>query len=99
MVSLSLDVALTVLTIATMMVAVQLVIVTVEIGKLRRDLLTLMRTTSQLNHAVNPWADSEEITSPDFMHPPRLSRRRRVSTWFRSLVPERVKRIKRRDLS
>jgi hypothetical protein len=77
MVSLPLETALSVLTLASIMMCVQLIIMTVEIVALRRDLRVLMRTTSELNHAVNPWAGEDAITEPGLtMLPPRFKRRR-----------------------
>jgi hypothetical protein len=71
---LPLDVALTVMVIATFMIAVQLIIVTVEISALRRDVMMLLRITSALNLAVNPWAGENEPTDPR-MRPPPIGRR------------------------
>lgn len=76
--SLPLDVALTTLVLVSMMLTVQLVIATVEIARLRRDVQVLLRTTSSLNHALNPWAGEDEITEPGIHSPPRLKRRRWV---------------------
>lgn len=80
MVSLPLDVALSVLTIACVLMAIQLVIVTVELTRLRRDVLLVLRVTSALNHAVNPWASEDEPTMPG--RPPRLRRIARWGMWF-----------------
>jgi hypothetical protein len=81
MVSLPLDVALSVLTLASILMAVQLIFMTVELTRLRRDVLLLLRSTSALNHAVNPWAGDDEPTDPDPRVPPRLRRHGRW-TWF-----------------
>lgn len=89
---LPLDVALSVLTIACMLMAVQLVIVTVELTRLRRDVLVLLRTTTALNHAVNPWAGEDEPTEPGFMRPPRVTRRRHVSAWLYQFARPKSKR-------
>lgn len=83
MVSLPLDVALSVLTIAAILMAVQLIIMTVELARLRRDVQMLLHVTSSLNHAVNPWAGEDEPTEPSVHNmPPRLKRRRRLAWWF-----------------
>lgn len=79
MASLSLDVALTVLTLAAVLMSVQLIILTVEIAALRRDVHSLLRVCSAINHSVNPWADADEVTEPGF--PPHLHRQRH-SSWF-----------------
>ena len=85
--TLPLDVVLTVLTLAVAMQTVQLVLVTFEISRMRRDMLVLLRITSSLNHAVNPWADEDEPTEPGYFHPPRLKRRtRHVSQWILQLT-------------
>jgi len=80
MLVLRLDTALTVLVLATSLMAVQLVIVTLELARVRRELLVLLRLTSALNHAVNPWASETEPTDPQ--RPPRLHR---AARWFRTL--------------
>jgi hypothetical protein len=89
MLSLSLNTALTVLLIACILMAVQLIILTVEISALRRDVLTLLRTTSALNHAVNPWAGEDEPTEPGY--PPRAKRPLRWG-WFPRVQPPKGKR-------
>lgn len=91
MTALPLSTVLSVLVMAAILMSVQLIILTVEISALRRDLKLLMRTTSSLNHAVNPWAGEEEPTEPNrMMLPPHLPRRRRFG-WFPS-IPQKLKR-------
>jgi hypothetical protein len=89
MVSLPLEVALSVLVIAMVLMCVQLVIMTVELAALRRDVQQLLRTTASLNHAVNPWAGEDEPTEPGrhtTMRPPRKPKPRRWG-WFPPIRP------------
>ena len=76
MVTLPLDVALSVLTLASMLLAVQQILLTVEIYALRRDLKSLMRMTASMNDAINPWCSESADTVPGY------KRSRRASYWF-----------------
>lgn len=53
------------LAIAIVLLGVQQAMLVVELYILRRDLRVLLRVTTQLNHAVNPWGTEDEPTKPD----------------------------------
>ena len=93
----SLEQAVKVLLFATILMAVQLIILTVAISQIRRLLLAVSHTVTALNLAVNPWAGEDEPTEPGYFHPPRLKRRaRHISTWFAQLsTRERESKSKR----
>lgn len=59
MLVLPLDVALTVLVVASLMMSVQLVILAVEISAVRREVRVLVHLARQIDRAVNPWAGEE----------------------------------------
>lgn len=67
------DLVTTVLIMCCALIAVQLVILTVEIAALKRELYRLVRMVHSLNEAVNPWASENEPTEPNA--PPRRKRR------------------------
>lgn len=81
----SLEQVIKVLLFATILMAVQLIILTVAISQIRRLVLAVAHTVTALNLAVNPWAGEDEPTEPGYFHPPRLKRRRHISTWFAQL--------------
>lgn len=74
----ALETALYVLTVCGALIALQLVILTVEIVALRRDMIVVLRMLNALNNAINPWAAEDEPTNPDI----RPRRRRRWSFWI-----------------
>jgi hypothetical protein len=53
----TIELALSALTIATILVAVLLIVLTVQIAAMARDLRALFRVTAQLNQALNPFGD------------------------------------------
>lgn len=71
-----LDTAIAIIAICGALIAVQLVLLTVEIAALKRVVLMLQRKLNALNEAVNPWAAENEPTDSN-MPPP--ARRKRVS--------------------
>jgi hypothetical protein len=82
----SLEQAIKLLLFATILMAVQLIILTHAISQIRRLLIAVSHTVTALNLAVNPWAGEDEPTEPGYYHPPRIKRRaRHISTWFAQL--------------
>ena len=85
-----LDVAITVLVIACMSMALQLVILTVEISRVRRDLRLTLKTCVELNHCVNPWAGETMTTEPNL--PPKIARNLTRRSWWFPPLPKRKRR-------
>lgn len=75
-----LETVLSILVLCGALLAVQLVILTVEIAALKRAINTLMRMVHSLNEAVNPWAAENEPTDPHM--PPRAPRKKRRLSFF-----------------
>lgn len=77
MYALRLETVLTILVLCGALIALQLVILTVEIAALKRAVDMLMRMVHALNTVVNPWAAENEPTEPGL--PPRPRKKRRLS--------------------
>lgn len=74
MYAMRLDTAIAIIAMCGALIAVQLVMLTIEIVALKRVVHTLLRKLNALNEAVNPWAAENEPTDPNM--PPPLGKKR-----------------------